>query len=128
MSVEEQLKQLILSNYKSVRAFTLKTQLPYSTVDNIFKRGIGGTAVTTVVKICDALNITVEGITRGHIEPRNGSSSFSSAFTPKQSALLEFFDQLNEEGQTKAVEYVEDIVLTGRYKKCSAPDLGAKEA
>ena len=37
-------------------------------------------------------------------------------------------DQLNEEGQTKAVEYVEDLVLTGRYKKCSAPDLGAKEA
>lgn len=128
MSVEEQLKQLILSNYKSVRAFTLETQLPYSTVDNIFKRGIGGTAVTTVVKICDALNITVEGITRGHIEPRNSSVLSPSLFTLQQSALLSSFDQLNEEGQTKAVEYVEDLVLTGRYKKCSAPDLGAKEA
>ena len=128
MSVEEQLKQLILSNSKSVRAFTLETQLPYSTVDNIFKRGIGGTAVTTVVKICDALNITVEGITRGHIEPRNSSVLSPSLLTPRQSALLSSFDQLNEEGQTKAVEYVEDLVLTGRYKKCSAPDLGAKEA
>lgn len=116
MSVEEQLKQLILSNYKSVRAFTLETQLPYSTVDNIFKRGIGGTAVTTVVKICDALNITVEGITRGHIEPRNSSVLSPSLLTLQQSALLSSFDQLNEEGQTKAVEYVEDLVLTGRYK------------
>lgn len=51
-----------------------------------------------------------------------------STLTPQQSALLSSFDQLNEEGQTKAVEYVEDLVLTGRYKKCSAPDLGAKEA
>lgn len=51
-----------------------------------------------------------------------------STLTPRQSALLSSFDQLNEEGQTKAVEYVEDLVLTGRYKKCSAPDLGAKEA
>lgn len=51
-----------------------------------------------------------------------------STLTPQQSALLASFDQLNEEGQTKAVEYVEDLVLTGRYKKCSAPDLGAKEA
>lgn len=117
MSVEEQLKQLILSNYKSVRAFTLETQLPYSTVDNIFKRGIGGTAVTTVVKICDALNITVEGITRGHIEPRNSSVLSPSLLTLQQSALLSSFDQLNEEGQTKAMEYVEDLVLTGRYKK-----------
>lgn len=51
-----------------------------------------------------------------------------STLTPQQSALLSSFDQLNEEGQTKAVEYVEDLVLTGRYKKCSAPGLGAEEA
>lgn len=48
--------------------------------------------------------------------------------TPQQSTLLAVFDQLNEEGQTKAVEYVEDLVLTGRYKKCPASGLGAKEA
>ena len=48
--------------------------------------------------------------------------------TPQQSTLLAAFDQLNDEGQTKAVEYVEDLVLTGRYKKCPASDLGAKEA
>lgn len=58
------------------------------------------------------------------------SSELSGAvqLTPRQSALLSSFDQLNEEGQTKAVEYVEDLVLTGRYKKCSAPGLGAEEA
>lgn len=48
--------------------------------------------------------------------------------TPQQSTLLTAFDQLNDEGQTKAVEYVEDLVLTGRYKKCPASGLGAKEA
>lgn len=51
-----------------------------------------------------------------------------STLTPQQSALLASFAQLNEEGQTKAVEYVEDLVLTGRYKKCPASELGAKEA
>ena len=51
-----------------------------------------------------------------------------STLTPQQSALLASFDQLNEEGQTKAVEYVEDLVLPGRYKKCPASELGAKEA
>ena len=47
---------------------------------------------------------------------------------PQQSTLLAAFDQLNEEGQTKAVEYVEDLVLTGRYKKRPASGLGAKDA
>ena len=48
--------------------------------------------------------------------------------TPQQSTLLAAFDQLNEEGQTKAVEYVEDLVLTGRYKKRPASGLGANDA
>ena len=122
MPIEEQLKQLILSNYKSVRAFTMETAIPYSTVDNIFKRGIGGTAVTTVVKICDALGITVEGITRGTIEPK--SSGNSSA----QTSLLAIFDQLNEEGQSKVIGYAEDLNRTGYYKKDSTPGVAAKEA
>ena len=53
--------------------------------------------------------------------------SESRSLTPQQSALLSSFDQLNEEGQQKAVDYVDDLVLTGRYKKCAASGLG-KEA
>ena len=34
----------------------------------------------------------------------------------KKDLKLAAFDQLNDDGQTKAVEYVEDLVLTGRYK------------
>ena len=121
MNVEEKIKELILANYKSIRAFTVAASIPYSTVDNIFKRGIGG---TTVVRICDLLGITVEGITHGIIEPKENSAQL----TPTQAKLLDSFDQLNEEGQIKAVEYVEDLVLTGRYKKCPASGLDAKEA
>lgn len=128
MPIEEQLKQLILSNYKSVRAFTMETAIPYSTVDNIFKRGIGGTAVTTVVKICDALGITVEGITRGTIEPKSSGSSSARLLTSAQTSLLAIFDQLNDEGQDKVITYAEDLNRTGYYKKDSAPGVGAKEA
>ena len=128
MPIEEQLKQLILSNYKSVRAFTMETAIPYSTVDNIFKRGIGGTAVTTVVKICDALGITVEGITRGTIELKSSGSSPAHLLTSTQTSLLAIFDQLNEEGQDKVITYAEDLNRTGYYKKDAAPGVGAKEA
>lgn len=48
--------------------------------------------------------------------------------TPTQTKLLDAFDQLNEEGQTKAVEYVEDLVLAGRYKKGAAHGVAAKDA
>lgn len=62
------------------------------------------------------------------LEDDENDSSILSELTPQQSALLSSFDQLNEEGQQKAVDYVDDLVLTGRYKKCAALGLGAKEA
>lgn len=40
--------------------------------------------------------------------------------TTAQTALLAAFDELNEEGQQKAVDYVDDLVYSGRYKKCVA--------
>ena len=51
-----------------------------------------------------------------------------TSLTKAQTALLDNFNQLNEEGQTKALEYVEDLVLTGRYKKAAAHGVAAKEA
>ncbi len=48
--------------------------------------------------------------------------------TAPQSILLAAFNQLNEEGQQKAQDYVDDLVYTGRYKKCAAPGVAAKEA
>lgn len=62
------------------------------------------------------------------LEDDENDSSILSELTPQQSALLSSFDQLNEEGQQKAVDYVDDLVLTGRYKKCAALGLGTKEA
>lgn len=51
-----------------------------------------------------------------------------TSLTKAQTSLLSVFDELNEEGQTKALEYVEDLVLTGRYKKAVAHGVAAKEA
>lgn len=50
------------------------------------------------------------------------------SLTPQQQTLLAYFDQLNDEGQDKAVEYVEDLVMTGRYKKSYSSGVGQKEA
>lgn len=62
------------------------------------------------------------------LEDDENDSSILSELTPQQSALLSSFDQLNEEGQQKAVDYVDDLVLTGRYKKYASSGLGTKEA
>lgn len=62
------------------------------------------------------------------LEDSESNSTVLSELTPQQSALLSSFDQLNEEGQQKAVDYVEDLVLTRRYKKCAALGVDQNEA
>lgn len=90
-----------------------------------YENGVSSPKWDVLLKIFDVLQVEPNFLYQDSF-----SSELSGAvqLTPRQSALLASFDQLNEEGQTKAVEYVEDLVLTGRYKKCSAPGLGAEEA
>lgn len=60
LTVEEQLKSRILEEYKSIRAFALKNDFPYSTIDNIFQRGFGNLRIHTITKLCHVLNLDME--------------------------------------------------------------------
>lgn len=90
-----------------------------------YENGVSSPKWDVLIKIFDVLRVDPNFLYQDDF-----SSEFTEAhvLTPQQSTLLAAFDQLNEEGQTKAVEYVEDLVLTGRYKKRPASGLGAKEA
>lgn len=69
MTIEEQLKQEILTRYKSVRAFTTAVGIPYTTLDSVFKRGIQKAGVSTMIKIFNALNLDIESIQDGKLRP-----------------------------------------------------------
>ena len=57
---EVRLKNLIIEKYGSVRQFSFKIDVPYTTVDSILKRGIDNSNVGNVIKICKALNISID--------------------------------------------------------------------
>lgn len=67
MSNEELLKNCILEQYKSVREFCLANDFPYSTIDNIFRRGLMKSSVSIVIRVCDRLGIEVDELVNGKI-------------------------------------------------------------
>ena len=69
MTTEEKLKDLILRRYHSIREFTIAIDIPYTTMDSIFRRGIGNSSVTNVIKICKALGISADALADGEILP-----------------------------------------------------------
>lgn len=69
MTTEEKLKELILKRYHSIREFTIAIDIPYTTLDSIFRRGIGNSSVVNVIKICKALGISADALADGEIKP-----------------------------------------------------------
>lgn len=66
-TIETQLKNLILSKYKSLLNFTKAANMPYSTVDSIFKRGIANANISNVLKVCAVLGISADRLAAGEI-------------------------------------------------------------
>ena len=70
MTTEDKLKNYILERYKSIREFTIAYNIPYSTLDSVFKRGIDNSSVGVIFKICKSLNISPDALAEGEIVPR----------------------------------------------------------
>lgn len=69
MNTEDKLRELILKRYYSVREFTTAVDIPYTTIHSIFRRGVGNSSVSNVIKICKALGISVDALADGEIVP-----------------------------------------------------------
>ncbi|OLR58258.1 hypothetical protein BHF70_00610 [Anaerostipes sp. 494a] len=94
---EDKLKELILSKYKSIREYTNEINMPYSTLDSIFKRGIRKASVDNLIKICNSLNISADALVDGRIEKRESEISTVAAhfdgaeFTEEQLERIKAF-------------------------------------
>lgn len=97
MTIEEKLKQLILDRYKSIRSFTKEINIPYSTVDTMLKRGIGGTSITTVLKICNALNIDADALIDNELQEKQNSINISMKSSEQD--ILKKYNTLDEHGK-----------------------------
>ena len=110
MSIEEKLREYILSNYKSIREFVKVAGLPYTTMDGILKRGIANASIGNVLKICKALQISADELANGRIVP------------------LSIDDKQNDRDIESIIKYkrqnVEECRLTLDKKKLSPDEYG----
>ena len=75
MTIEDKLKEYIMTKYSSLREFTQKVDLPYSTMTTILKRGLANSNVLNIIKICKELNISADELAAGKIVPMQHHTS-----------------------------------------------------
>lgn len=112
--VEERLKTLIIERYGNLKAFVVKIDMPWTTLDSILKRGVRKANVANIIKIAEELDIDVESLANGAIKEKGSSSTeLSSA----EERLLSLYRELTNEGREKVLEYASDLAENPRYIK-----------
>lgn len=71
----DQLRTMIISKYRSVRAFCNANNIAYTTVDNIFRRGVGNVNAGTAKLICDILNLDIGEFCIGRVISKENSDA-----------------------------------------------------
>lgn len=111
--LEQELKKLILSKFKSVKSFSEKANIPYTTVDSILKRGVGKANVINIIKMCQALNIDTDALSEGQIKPR--IENVNSLISKHEDNIIKKYRTLDAHGK-KAVDYI----LNAEHDRCTA--------
>lgn len=117
----EKLNRLKKDSGMTIEQIAIASGVPKGTLNKLFAGQTKDPQLSTVSAVVHCMGYTLDDISNDTVRGK-------TALTPAQSSLLSAFDQLNEEGQQKAQDYVDDLVYTGRYKKCAAPGVAAKEA
>ncbi len=125
MRVEDELKALILNRFKSVRAFAVAIDTPYSTINNIFVRGVGGAGISTIIPLCRALNLDVDALADDKIKFKD---NLAEDLLPDEGKLLSLYRNFNDEGKEKLLDTASDMAQLDRYKKRTNSDVVEKEA
>lgn len=101
-----------------------------------YENGVSSPKWDVLLKIFDVLHVEPNFLYQDSFSLNTQTETQNSAspappwisLTPRQSALLSAFDELNEEGQDKVITYAQDLNRTGYYKKQPASGVGTKEA
>lgn len=94
MNVTAQLKELILSRYKSLRAFAEDAGIAYTTIDTVLKKGVLKAGIGTVLKVCKSLGISADKLGEGEIV-----SSKQLDLSPDEVEMVERYRELDEQSR-----------------------------
>lgn len=116
MTIEEKLKELILSRHRSILEFTQSIDMPYGTMTSIFKRGINNSSVTNIIRICQALGISADELANDKIVPIGKNIQSRSHMTEINDIIsftkrnIQEYDDLTIDGKPMTTEEIEMLL------------------
>ncbi len=105
MNIEESVKKMIIDRYTSLRQFAFEIDIPYTTLQSIFNRGLDKAGIQNVIKICQAIGIDTDALADGKIEERKINDS---AVTISEKELLKKYRMLDKYGKIQVNSVIQN--------------------
>lgn len=112
--IGEKIKKLLEMHGMKAATLSAKTGIPKSTIYSIINRNNKNVDYSIMEKIADALDVPVE-----YFFDRSENKIIEPQEDSPEKKLLVFFYALNDDGKAKLIEYADDLVSSGKYKKDS---------
>lgn len=65
--IEDELKKIIIDRYGSIQEFAKEIGIAKTTIHGILNRGVNNASVLNIIKICQELQISTDGLAEGKI-------------------------------------------------------------
>lgn len=103
----------ILMEKRDLNNFTLSKQsgIPYTTIDGLFRRNEANVKLTTVLKLCDFFNVSVDFLVRG-----SNPEYADKAVYDDEKEVLEKYKGLTDIEREKILTYISDLAELRNYK------------
>lgn len=109
-SIEEELKELIITKSGSVNRFAQEIGVAQSTLVSVFSRGINKANINTIIKICKALNISADELVEGRIVT---NIPVDYVLTENDAILIEKFSRLDAEDRDHLMSIIDHLLKKG---------------
>ena len=106
------LDELLNENGLNKRQFSIKSGIPYTTIDGFYKKGYESIRLTTLRKIAEYFNVSLDYLIFGTEQNADNEQLLD---------MQKYYNMLNEAGKQKAVSYLEDLSGNPKYINKNSP-------
>ena len=116
MNLIEKIDYLCNEQHLNRRQFSIKSGIPYTTIDGLFKRSYEGIRLSTFVLICDFFQVTLDSMARDDSEIVYIKDLLGKDLTVYDTRLLNEYHSLTPEGKER-VDYTlkAELELSNTY-------------
>lgn len=114
MNFLEKLDTIMKKQNLNKNTLSIKSGVPYTTIDGFYKKGYENVKMSTIKKIAFSLDVTLDFLMNDDISFETNQSTSDSSATPQ---ILQKYNSLNPLGQQKADDYITDLSEQPKYTK-----------